>query len=293
MPIIGSPGTLPEQPRGICQLLLSRKGFGCAARAIVACSPDPNRSSAALAQTQPTLNPKFVGTWKENEARRQLGTSTPLRFRQTGAQLEELRGSEAKPLVQPVKFGETAYPVDNSKNTIEWKQIDATHFERRIFENGKLLTTRRLSVSADGKTLTEITERPDNDVTTVTLRRISGDGKGLVGTWKPETIRTSRPATIKVEATGTTGIRITTDRAVVNTLTFDGKPNAVTGPAVISGTMISAHLASPNKIETTASRDGAVDGTNTIELSADGKTLTETAKLASGGAPSIGVFEKQ
>jgi len=245
------------------------------------------------AQTSATLNPKFIGTWKENEAKRQLGASVPLRFRQTGAQLEELRGSEEKPLVQPVKFGEKAYPVDNSKNTIEWKQIDATHFERRIFENGKLLTTRHISLSADGKTMTEVTDRPDNDVTTITLKRISGEGKGLVGNWKPETIHTSRPETRKIEAIGTTGIRVTTDRGVVDTLTFDGKPNAVTGPAVISGTMISAHLVSPNKIETSSSREGAVSATTTLELSTDGKTLTATNKLASGGAPSITVLEKQ
>jgi hypothetical protein len=246
-----------------------------------------------FAQTSATLNPKFIGTWKENEAKRQIGASVPLRFRQTGAQLEELRGPEAKPLVQPVNFGAKAYAVDNSKNSIEWKQIDATHFERRIYENGKLLTTRRISLTTDGKMLTEITERPDNDVTTVMFMKASGDGKGLPGTWKPETIHTSRPAQIKVEALGANGVKVTSDRGVVDTVTFDGKPNAVTGPAVISGTMITAHLISPNKIETTGTREGTVSGTNTIELSADGKTLTETGKLTSGGAPSVTVYEKQ
>jgi hypothetical protein len=65
--------------------------------------------------------------------------------------LEELRGSEARPLIQPVRFDGKPYFVDGSKNTIIRKQIDKNHFERIISENGKLLTTRRIQISDDAK----------------------------------------------------------------------------------------------------------------------------------------------
>ena len=58
-----------------------------------------------------------------------------------------------------VRYDGEPYSVDSSKNTIVWKQIDKNHFERTIFEDGKLLTTRRIQISDDGKTLTEDTER--------------------------------------------------------------------------------------------------------------------------------------
>jgi hypothetical protein len=100
-------------------------------------------------------NPKFIGTWRENEAKRQMGSGVPLRFqRSASGATEELRGPEGKPLVQPVRFGNKAYAVDNSRNTIEWRQADANHFERRIYQDGNLLTIRRIAISVDGKTLT-------------------------------------------------------------------------------------------------------------------------------------------
>ena len=64
-----------------------------------------------------------------------------------------------------------------------WKQIDKSHFERTIFENGKLLATRRIQISDDGQTLTEDTERTLADgkkaVATMRFRRTTGEPQGL------------------------------------------------------------------------------------------------------------------
>jgi hypothetical protein len=107
-----------------------------------------------------TVIKNFVGTWKEDQAKRKLGSMPPLRFqRSPDGELQELRGPEARPLIQPLKFGNAAYSVDNSKNTILWKRIDGTRYERQLFESGKLITTRQISLSNDGKTLTEVTRR--------------------------------------------------------------------------------------------------------------------------------------
>jgi hypothetical protein len=244
---------------------------------------------------------KFVGTWNENEAKRKGGPPVSLRFQKAaGGTLEELRGPELRPLVQPVKFGTSPYGIDNSKNTIAWKQIDANHFQRQLFESGKLLTTRDLSISKDGRTLTEVTQQnaPDGKTSTATMifGRSSGDGQGLVGVWKLESMRTSDPNQLTIEPVGTDGVRIKNRLGVARTLTFDGKDNPVTGPAVISGTTGSAKILNENSIEETSKREGVLVGKTMLVLSSDGKTLTSTARgegPTAGREPFVTVYEKR
>lgn len=238
----------------------------------------------------PAVSPKFAGTWKENQAKRKIG-GTPLRFQQANGQLEELRGPVEKPLPQPVNFGTKPYAIDGSKNTIEWKKIDANHFERKIYESGKLLTTRRIEISADGKTLTEVTERSASDIDTATFKRTS-DGQGLVGTWEPVSVKSSRSAELTISQNAS-GIRIVTDRGVTQTLNFDGKPTAVVGPAVISGTMLAASVKDANTIEIAQSRDGVATGSGSVALSSDGKTLTVTTKSSARNDPSVVVYDRR
>ena len=259
-------------------------------------------SMLCLAESTPAIViAKFVGTWKENEAKRKLGSGLALRFRHTAnEQLEELRGPEARPVAQPVNFDGKPYKLDNSKNTIVWKQQDATHFERTISENGNLITTRRIQISADGKTLTEVTERKipggKDLVATVVFKRSSGDQQGLVGIWKPESVHTSEPSQVTHEAVGSNGLRITSRGGFTQTLTFDGKPTPVTGPAVIPGTMIAAKIVNDRTIETASSREGVVTGKATLVISADGKTMTSTFTSLgpnAGSEPGVVVYEKQ
>ncbi len=254
-------------------------------------------SMLCLAESTPAIViAKFVGTWKENEAKRKLGSGLALRFRRTAnEQLEELRGPEARPVAQPVNFDGKPYKLDNSKNTIVWKQQDATHFERTISDDGNLISTRRIQISADGKTLTEVTERKipggKDLVATVVFKRSSGDQQGLVGIWKPESVHTSEPMQVKHEALGTNGLRITGAGRVSQTLTFDGKPTPVTGPTVIPGAMIAARIVNDRTIETTSSREGVVTGKGTLVISPDG-TFTSLSPNA-GSEPGVTVWEKQ
>jgi hypothetical protein len=258
-------------------------------------------SMLCLAESTPAIViAKFVGTWKENEAKRKIGSGLTLRFRRVAnGQLEELRGPDARPLVQPVNFDGKPYNVDNSKNTLTWKQHDASHFERTISGNGNLIATRRIQISTDGKTLTEVTERkmPDGKdlVATVVYKRSSGDQQGLVGIWKLESVHTSEPGEVKYEAVGTNGLRAT-GRGVTQIMTLDGKPTPVTGPAVISGAMIAAKIVDDRTIETTSSREGVVTGKATLVISTDGKTLTSTFTSLgpnAGSEPGVVVYEKQ
>ena len=83
--------------------------------------------AAQPAPSPETVIKNFVGTWQENEAKRQIGSAFSLRFRQgPNGGLEELRGPEARPLVQPVRFTGQPYGTDDSKNTIA---LEAVRFE--------------------------------------------------------------------------------------------------------------------------------------------------------------------
>jgi len=258
-------------------------------------------SLLCLAQTpsKATLG-KFVGTWKENESKRKLSPSNTLKFqRDAQGNLEERRGSDARPLIQSVRFDGKPYSVESSKNTIVWKQIDKNHFERTIFQNGKLLATRRIQISDDGKVLTEDTEALVDGkkvVVTMQFRRTTGEAQGLAAVWQAVSYHSTIPNQVTIEAMGDRLKVSTGQQPSVYTAALDGKPVPVTGPAIISGTMVALKLIDSQTIEVAGSREGVLTYKQTIAISADGKTLTATAvSLAPNDSrePSVTVFEKQ
>ena len=204
-----------------------------------------------------------------------------------------------KPLVQPVHFDEKPYTIDASSNSIAWKQIDTTHFERKLFDNGKLLTTREIQLSGDGKTLTEVTTRTLGDgkkqIIAIKFHRIKGEGQGLAGTWQAEAYHSTVPTQWQYSMMGDQ-LMMVDNTGVTLMLSPDGKPTAVKGPAVISGTMAALKPISTDKLEINQSRQGVTTGKLTLTLSGDGKVLTLSAvNLAPNvsAVPSLTVFKKQ
>jgi hypothetical protein len=255
----------------------------------------------ALAQTNAsaTALDRFAGTWREDESRRQIGSMRHLIFRRsTAGVLEEERGAEVRPTVQPVIFGGNPYKIEGV-NTIAWKQIDASRFERAIFGPAGLINTRRIGISADGKTLTEAVDQKTTDgrpvTNTVVYQRIAGDAGGLVGRWKPLSVKSTRPAEVRFERAGN-ALKFSDDIGGGYTLTLDDKPVAMNGLAVIAGSMIAAKMADERTIETTSSRLGVVTDRGKRTVSSDGKMLTVTALNVGPNAstePSVRVYVKQ
>ena len=212
--------------------------------------------------------------------------------------MEELRGPEAKPLVQPVKFGTQPYAVDDGTASIAWKQIDATHFERQLFEGGKLISTRKIEISPDGGQLTEMFRQKTTDgkenVRTTVFRRMSASPKGLAGTWKMESLRNSEPPQQKIELVGSGFLRVTGPFTGYVMWNFDGNPSSVIGEGVIPGMTETAKLVNNNSIEVTLHREGVFIGKRTFVLSPDRKVLTVTMTvLGTGSKPTVTVYDKQ
>jgi hypothetical protein len=256
----------------------------------------------SFAQSTPAsaVAQKLAGSWVENESKTKIGESfAKLRFQKSAdGGLEEVRGSEASPLVQPVKFGAKAYAFDGSVNTIEWKQIDSRHFERKIFHEGKLQNIRRIEISKDGKTLTQVTESsPDGgkkSTGTITYERISGGPEGLAGIWKPRSVKTNPPPEIRFESIGTDRLKFSNRNGVTYTYRLDNTPVVSQGPTVIAGSMVAARTIDDHTLEETNSRQGVVTGKAVYSVSADGKILTITFSQVGGGTePSVQVFEKR
>ena len=259
-------------------------------------------SSVCFAQAPAPSLAKFAGTWTEDESKVKLSPSFTLRFRRDAqGNLEEVRGFDAAPLVQPVRFDGKPYPIDDpsKKSTIVWKQIDKSHFERQLLEGGKVVTTRRIQISDDGKTLTQDTERMLADgkksVVTVKFRRTTGDPQGLAAIWQAVSVHSTVPDQMTYEPVGNR-LKVSTNQGVVYTAPLDGKPVAVTGPAVIFGTMVALKLIDAQTLEIAQSRVGVATGKVTVAISADGKVMTSTSVNLSPKAsrePTVTVFDKQ
>lgn len=242
---------------------------------------------------------RFTGTWKEDVSRRKVGDMIPLRFqRNAQKEIEEVRGPEARPVVQPVIFDgkprETA-----SGNTIVWRQADPHTFERVLSKGGVTLTTRRIRLSPDGKTLSEVEESKLTDgrivVTTVEYQRESGDEQGLVGRWKAVSLKDNNAAEVKYEGWSTNGLKSSGLGGTSVTFMLDGTPAPLVGPGVLQGSMISAKPLNEHTIEFTNSREGVDTGKSVWTVSPDGKTMTAT--ISSAGASSkdatVVVYVKQ
>jgi hypothetical protein len=244
---------------------------------------------------------QFAGTWIENEAERKLGSAPNLRFRATGdGKLEELRGPEAVPLVQPITLDGKPYGLPESGNRVAWTKIDDTHFERKLYNGDTLLTTRRIQLSGDGSTLTEEFERKRPDGTTTVLtsvfKRKGTEGKGLAGTWSLQSLRSSAPRQLKIVKAGSDGLTLTTDIGAQFTVKFDGKPVPLTGAGLIPNMTVVATRSADRTIELTDSRNGTVVSKQVLSLAPDGKTLTSSVtNLAPGasGSPSVTVYRRQ
>lgn len=268
-------------------------------------------AQSGLAQSSsapPPVIGRFAGTWQENQSKHKIGSGLAnLRFRRAASGgLEELRGPEIRPVAQPVNFDGKPYTIDGG-NVIVWKQLDPAKFERQIFDGrtspaktGQLITTRRIQISADGKTLTEETERVLTDgkksVATVVWGRTSGESQGLAGIWKPQSIRDSPPPRETWDRAGTNGLKFSDDAGRTYTFLLDSKPVPVSGPAVMSATTVAAKQVDDHTIELTQSREGVVTGTTKITISPDGKSMTYTIMTVAPGAgrePTIEVYEKQ
>jgi len=238
----------------------------------------------AVTGTLAAVDLPYAGKWKMNTAKSDFGEGT-ITFAQTASgEIEYTADGQS----YTFKLDGKDYPALLGQ-TAAWKQIDPNTWQTVDKLNGKVLSTDKTTLAADGKTLTINTQgtKPNGGTMdeTMVLQRVSGTS-GLLGKWKTKTLKSSSPDIMELAAFGDDGLRLAViDFNLTCEAKFDGKDYPCTGPTLAPGWTMSAKKSGSRAIEIIDKLNGKPTYQVTMTVSADGKTLTET-----GGA--VGVNEK-
>jgi hypothetical protein len=239
---------------------------------------------APLAQSEKAGDLPYAGRWKLNVAKSDFGETTAT-YAKAGA--DEMQFTMAG---QSYKFKVDGkdYPSIFGRSSA-WKQIDPNTWETVTKQDGTLIATDTTKLSADGKTLTVHSKGPKpaggTFESTTVYERVSG-GPGLEGKWKTKNVQTSAPTVLALTPSGSDGLTVSIPDFKINAdLKFDGKDYPATGPGMPPGLTLAIKKTGPRSFDLVEKQNGKPLFNLSFEVSADGKTLTET------GGP-VGVNEK-
>jgi hypothetical protein len=243
-------------------------------------------ASSAFAQ-----NP-FTGTWKLNQEKSQMGGDT-MKFRPAQGDAIELTSGG-----QTYSFrtdGKT-YGMPSGDLAV-WRESSPTSWSTEYRKSdGKLLSTDRWKLSADGKTLSVTTSgvKADGDLYTDTANyeRTAGT-TGLIGAWKATDVKLSSPDEIIFETLGLDGLVLKVPAAQIRVEAhFDGKEVPVQGPDLPAGLRVSFERTGPYTLKLTQKLNGTTVRSTVFTVSDERDTMTEVGGVP-GDPPSTLVWEKQ
>jgi len=186
----------------------------------------------------------------------------------------------------------------NYFNTVAIREVDANTIEEVYKKNGKTMYKDTVTVSADGKTLTDKFE-DDSENTPVTgdeiLSRISKGPAGshaMSGSWRTEKVAnmSSNGLTVTLQSTPN-GLKMSDNNGQSYDVKFDGKDYPIQGDP--GQTMVSLKKVDANTLEETDKRNGKVVYTARITVSADGKKMTYAGHDKERDRDSTFVLNKQ
>ena len=176
--------------------------------------------------------------------------------------------------------------VTKSGETWSIKATGPNSWEWNSKRDGKVTATSKWTISEDGQTLTAIDKdmRPDGSTgrSQATLKRTGGTS-GLAGAWESVSVKIMTPLSIEVAKWEGDGYAIN-NPAYKQHLRFklDDKEYTPTGPRVPKGTTVGNNKTGDHSLELTYMLQGKTTETDRWELSADGKTLTQTVTYSRG-----------
>ena len=221
---------------------------------------------------------RFAGTWTEDVSKRKLDFASlpPLRFRMGADRgLEEVLGIGPAEIVEKLVLDGKPFETPGG-NSAAWKQLDAKRFERTITAKGEPIQRRTLTISDAGKTVTaETTGSAAEFVAQFVYQRVSGEGSGLVGEWKPVSQKVNAlPLELTFEPVGPKSVRIIWAPDAAVTFELDGPPTAQEGRGASRPQSIQLKVRAASVLEQTTFIDGVVGNRTTFSIAADGKIMT-------------------
>jgi hypothetical protein len=234
----------------------------------------------------------FVGKWKLDPDKSQLNGLDYKIEDAGGGKYRFFFGDDEETLTLDGKAHLTKYG-----NAWSIKTTGPNSWESTFKRDGKTTSKAKWTVSDDGQAFTSVEENMRPDGTTgrseATLKRTGGT-TGLVGTWEGASVKVMSPLSIEMAKWQADGYSLI-NPAYKEHLNFklDGKDYTPTGPRVAKGMTVSGSKVDDRTIELTYKLKGKTVETDRWELSADGKTLTDTIKYSGVNKPEVDVYGRQ
>jgi len=234
----------------------------------------------------------FVGKWKFNPDKSQLNGLTYKVDQAGNGQYTFSFGDDSETLTfgkeHVTKYGNTWLITQSGPNAWKWVQK----------RNGKVFSDAMWTVSDDGAASTYVSTetRPDGSTShdETKLKRTAGGTSGLVGTWESTEIKVGSPTVMEMAKWGGNGYSMTNQTFQGKTdFKLDGKEYTPKGPRVPKGLTVSGKEIDAHNMELTYKLKGKTNETDRWELSADGKTLTDTVNYPGESKQEVNVFERQ
>ena len=244
-------------------------------------------SASALA-----ADDSFVGKWKFNPDKSQMNGLDYKIEDAGGGQYRFIFGDDVETLTldgkgHVTKFGDT------------WsiKTTGPSSWESTTKRDGKVTSKSKWSISEDGQTFTSIDEnmRPDGSTgRSEAIFKRTGGTSGLVGTWQTTSVKVLSPTSITIAKSKGDGYT-RTNPIFKETLEFklDGKEYTPKGPRVPKGTTVTAKKIDDHSMELTYKLKGKTIETDKYEVSADGKTLTQTVTYPGVSKPETDLYDRE
>jgi hypothetical protein len=249
-------------------------------------------AAALVSATARAADDSFVGKWKLNP-QKSLFAGLTYKIEDVGNDKYRLSfgdDSETIPFDgkdHPTRYGNTWAIKKTGVNSWTWTRK----------RDGKVITKATWTVSDDGQTFASVSEemRPDGSSShdEGKMKRTEGTS-GLVGTWESTETKIGSPTTMEIAKWQGDGYAISNPTYKEHLdLKLDGKEYADKGPRVAKGMTVSGKQVDDHNIELTYKlKDKAVEA-DKWELSADGKTLTNTISFPGESKPEVDVFDRQ
>jgi hypothetical protein len=234
----------------------------------------------------------FVGKWRLNPDKSQFNGLQYKIEDAGGGQYRFIFGDDVETLTLDGKGHVTKYG-----DTCSIKATGPNSWESTTRRDGKVTSNSKWTISEDGQTFTSIDEnmRPDGSTgrSEGTLKRTDGTS-GLAGSWESTSVKILSPIAIEMAKWQGDGYSLI-NPAFKQHLHFklDGKDYTPTGPRVAEGTTVTARMIDDHNIELTYKLKGKATETDRWELSADGKTLTQTVNYSGVSKPEVDVYDRE
>jgi len=234
----------------------------------------------------------FVGKWKFNPDKSQMNGLDYKIEDAGGGQYKFIFGDDAETLTLDGKPHVTKYG-----DTWSIKTTGPNSWESTNELDGKVTNKSKWTVSTDNQTFTSVDEttRPDGSTgrSEATFKRTAGT-TGLAGTWQTTSVKVLSPTSITIAKWQGDGYT-RSNPTFKETLDFklDGKDYTPKGPRVAKGVTVTAKKIDDHSMELTYKLKGKTTETDKYEVSADGKTLTQTVTYAGVSKPEIDIWDRE